>query len=144
VSTLPKPVITCPLGFCGVTGFVQTTGILTLKPSSHCNAIWNGASIRANGVLVSTCFVVPSAVPGPGTVVKRSSSSIFPRGCVGSSPVWFAKFSSSEPARAGLPSKRLLQSRLDVRRQRLIVCPTRRRRRHVVESVEGRIRRRAE
>src|SRR5208283_4327005 len=32
----------------------------------------------------------------------EASSSIFPRGCVGSSPVWFAKFSSSEPAKTGL------------------------------------------
>ena len=31
--------ITCPLGFCGVTGFVHTTGISTLKANSHCGAI---------------------------------------------------------------------------------------------------------
>ena len=65
VSTLPKPLITCPLGFCGVTGFVHTTGISTLKANSHCGAIWNGVSIRANSVLVSTCLVVPWPCPAP-------------------------------------------------------------------------------
>jgi hypothetical protein len=60
------------------------------------------ASSRANVMLVSTCLVVPSATPGPGASVKRSSSSMRPKGCVASSPLSFDKSASLEPAKTGL------------------------------------------
>jgi hypothetical protein len=49
-------------------------------------------------MLVSTRRVVPSATPGPGASVKRSSSSMRPKGCVGSSPLSFDNSASLEPA----------------------------------------------